>query len=96
MPQAHVPAKLTDLALDALEEEVGCWRRFPMYPGITRLMRFAPLDLSTLGPAGIPPDTHDQSVIYHDVATKDADDLLLRFAMEKVVEAVLGAVSVGG
>ena len=94
MPQANVPAELTDLALDALEEEVGCWRRIPMYPGITRLMRFPPL--GEIGPAEIPPDVHEQSVIYHDVPAKSADDLLLRFAMEKVVEAVLGAVSVSG
>jgi hypothetical protein len=91
MPQASVPAELTDLAIDAMEEEVACWRRIPMYPGVTRLIRFpAMLDV---GPAEIPPDGGD-TVAYHDVPTKLADDMLVRFAMEKVVEAVLGAVSV--
>jgi hypothetical protein len=93
MPQAHVPVELTDLALNALEDEVGCWRRIPMYPGVTRLMRVPPM--GDIGPAEIPPDD-TQAVIYHDVPAKNADDLLLRMAMEKVVEAVLGAVSVSG
>jgi hypothetical protein len=93
MPQANVPAELTDLALNALEDEVGCWRRIPMYPGVTRLMRFPPM--GEIGPAEIPPDD-GQTVIFHDVPTKNADDMLLRIAMEKVVEAVLGAVSVSG
>jgi hypothetical protein len=91
MPASHVPAELTDLALNALEDEVACWRRIPTYPGVTRLMRFPPL--LEIGPAEIPSDD-EQTVIYHDVPAKDADDLLLRMAMEKVVEAVIGAVSV--
>lgn len=95
MPASNVPAELTDLALNALEDEVACWRRIPMYPGVTRLMRFPPMGELDLSPAGanVPPDDA-QTVIYHDVPAKDTDDLLLRMAMEKVVEAVLGAVSV--
>jgi hypothetical protein len=95
MPAAHVPAELTDLALNALEDEVACWRRIPMYSGVTRLMRFPPMDALDLSAAGaaIPPDDQ-QTVVYHDVPTKRADDLLMRFAMEKVVEAILGAISV--
>ena len=95
MPQASVPAELTDLAINAMEEEVACWRRIPMYPGITRLIRFPQLGEIDLSPAGadIPPDG-DETVAYHDIPDKLADDMLVRFAMEKVVEAVLGAVSV--
>ena len=96
MPQANIPAELTDLALNALEDEVACWRRIPMYPGVTRLMRFPRMDDIDLSPAGaaIPP-IEEQTVVYHDVPAKTADDILLRMAMEKVVEAILGAVSVG-
>jgi hypothetical protein len=95
MPASNVPAELTDLALNALEGEVECWRRIPMYEGVVRLMRFPPMDESDLSPSGaaIPPDDQ-QTVVYHDVPTKDADDLLMRFAMEKVVAAVIGAISV--
>ena len=92
MPASNVPADLTDLALNALEDEVACWRRIPMYPGVIRLMRFPSLMETPIGPAEIPDDT--ETVCYHDVPAKDADDILLRMAMEKVVEAVLGAVSV--
>jgi len=95
MPQASVPAELTDLAINAMEEEVACWRRIPMYPGITRLIRFPQLGEIDLSPAGAAlPAEADASVSYHDIPTKDADDMLVRFAMEKVVEAILGAVSV--
>jgi hypothetical protein len=94
MPASNVPAELTDLALNALEDEVACWRRMPMYPGVTRLMRFPALEEIDLSPAGAAISEETSTVVYHDVPAKDADALLMRFAMEKVVEAVLGAVSV--
>ncbi|SDK41888.1 hypothetical protein [Bradyrhizobium ottawaense] len=95
MPQAHIPAELTDLAMNALEDEVACWRRIPMYPGVIRLMRFPQLSEIDLSPAGAAISDDAETVCYHDVQAKQADDLVLRFAMEKVVEAILGAVSVG-
>jgi hypothetical protein len=94
MPASNVPAELTDLALNALEDEVDCWRRIPMYPGVTRLMRFPALEEIDLSHSSAAITDNTESVIYHDVPTKSADALLMRFAMEKVVEAVLGAVSV--
>jgi len=93
MPQANVPAELTNLALDALEDEVACWRRIPMRPGWIRLMRFPQLSEIDLSPSGAAVNSQEE-VIYHDVDAKQADSLVLRFAMEKVVETILGAVSV--
>jgi hypothetical protein len=87
---SNVPAKLVDLALNALEDEVPCWRKLPWRPGYIRLMRFPRID--EIGPAEIPPE--DETVIYHDVPANIADDMIVRFAMEKVVEAVIGAISV--
>lgn len=91
MPASNVPAELTDLALNTLEDEVDCWRRVPLYSGITRLMRFPPMEEIDLSRATV---DDKETVIYHDVPTKDADALLMRFAMEKVLETVIAAISV--
>jgi hypothetical protein len=91
---SNVPAELVDLALNALEDEVGCWRKVPWRPGYIRLMRFPPMSECPIGPAEVP-DDEDSVVICHDVPEKIADDMLMRIAMEKVLETVIGAISVG-
>ena len=88
---SNVPAELVDLALNALEDEVPCWRKLPWRPGYVRLMRFPRLE-APVGPAEVVPD--DEVITYHDVPAETADDMIVRFAMEKVVETVIGAISV--
>jgi hypothetical protein len=89
---SNVPAELVDLALDALDDEVKRWRKMPWAPGRMRLMRFS-LITDPIGPAEVPPP-EEQTVTYHDIPTAMADDMILPLAMEKVVETVIGAVSV--
>lgn len=86
-----VPDKLVDIALDALDDEVKRWRRVPWAPGYIRLMRYP--SIFDIGPAEVPPAGED-TVVYHDVPAHIADDMIVRFAMEKVVESVIGAISV--
>ncbi|MGX9944894.1 hypothetical protein ACTG4Q_20750 [Bradyrhizobium denitrificans] len=87
-----VPAELVDLALNALEEEVACWRKVPWRPDYTRLMRFSDTFDAPIGPAEVP---EEATITCHDVPSHMADDMIVRFAMEKAVEAVIGAISVG-
>jgi hypothetical protein len=88
---SNVPEQLVNLALDALEEEVACWRRVPWREGKVRLMRFP-----TMEPIGVSDIEVDgtMEVAMHDVNAADADNIIVRFAIEKVVEAVIGAISV--
>ncbi|TYO65497.1 hypothetical protein FXV83_16305 [Bradyrhizobium hipponense] len=89
-----VPDELVDLALEALEAEVACWRKVPWRPDYTRLMRFSDTCRGPVGPAEVTEE--EATITCHDVPTHMADDMIVRFAMEKVVEAVIGAISVGG
>jgi len=92
MPEAtsSIPAELVDLALDALDAEVKCWRRVPWAPGHIRLMRCPPMDFSP----GAAMAAADEVITFHDVPADSADDIIVRLAMEKVIEAVIGAISV--
>jgi hypothetical protein len=89
-----VPTELLDLALNTLDEEVKCWRRLPWAPGKVRLMRFPTLSEEPIGVSEFDAES-TQTVIMHDVDKEIADDLIVRFAMEKVLETVIGAISVG-
>ena len=84
-----VPAELVDLALNALEDEVACWRKVPWRPDYVRLMRFS--DSFDAGPSEM---SAEATFTCHDVPAHMADDMIVRFAMEKVVETVIGAISV--
>ena len=90
---SNVPAELVDLALNALEDEVPCWRKLPWRPGYVRLMRFPPMDELT-GESDIDVVGAQEVITYHDVPEKLADDMIVRFAMEKALEAAIGAISV--
>ncbi|WP_316196606.1 hypothetical protein [Bradyrhizobium sp. SZCCHNS3053] len=84
-----VPDELVDLALNTLEEEVSCWRKVPWGPNHVRLTRW-PIDRA---PGEIPSEI--VTVTCHDVPAEMADDILRRIAIEKVLEVVIGAISVG-
>ncbi|WP_439357838.1 hypothetical protein [Bradyrhizobium sp. DASA03007] len=84
-----IPADLVNIALDALDAEVKLWRRVPWAPGHIRLMRYSePMDV---GPAEV---SVEASIQCHDVPERMADDMIVRFAMEKALEAAIGAISV--
>jgi hypothetical protein len=85
-----VPAQLVDLALHTLDEEVKRWRRVPWRPGWVRLIRYYEIDI-TRGPDVVPPE--EETIAYHDVPEHFADDMIVRFAMEKALEAAIGAIS---
>jgi hypothetical protein len=85
-----VPDELVNIALDALDDEVKRWRRVPWAPGYIRLMRYPDMDLS-VGGAEV---AKDDVITCHDVPVNTADDLIVRFAMEKALEAAIGAISV--
>jgi hypothetical protein len=86
-----VPTELLDLALNTLDDEVACWRRLPWAPGKVRLMRFP--QMAPIGESDIDVDSA-QEIICHDCDKDAADSLIVRFAMEKVLETVIGAISV--
>lgn len=93
----RVPDFLVNAALDALDDEVKRWRKVPWAPGYTRLTRYPLLsdfDLSAEGANVIPSD--EETISFHDVPTGIADDILLRFAMEKVIEKIVEVVQPGG
>lgn len=84
-----VPDQLVDIALEALDAEVKLWRRVPWAPGHTRLMRYSePIDL---GPGDM---SAEAKIECHDVPAGMADDMIVRFAMEKALEAAIAAISV--
>lgn len=85
-----VPNQLVDLALHTLDEEVKRWRRVPWRPGWIRLIRYSEIDI-TRGPEVLPPE--EETIVYHDVPEGVADDMIVRFAMEKALEAAIGAIS---
>lgn len=86
-----VPDELVDLALEKLDAEVTLWRRVPWAPGYIRLMRYSePLD----GPPGEMSAMATATITCHDVPASIADDMIVRFGMEKAIEAVIGAISV--
>ena len=87
---SNVPAELVDLALNALEDEVPCWRKLPWRPGYVRLMRFPPMD-ALIGESDIDVDGAQEVITYHDVPADIADDMIVRFAMEKALEAAIAA-----
>lgn len=79
-------ASLTNTALDALEDELGCWMRVgTSLPRTTRLIRYPVIDLS-VGPSDMP--TEEDVVIHMDVPDQDVNKFLTRMAMEKVVLAL--------
>jgi hypothetical protein len=84
-----VPDQLVDLALEHLDDEVKRWRRVPWAPGYIRLMRCPDMP----GPAEITAQAMEQEIVCHDVPAALADDMIVRFAMEKAIEAVIGAIS---
>ncbi|WP_029083429.1 hypothetical protein [Bradyrhizobium sp. th.b2] len=86
-----VPDELVDLALEHLDAEVKRWRRVPWAPGHIRLLRYS-LCVDDIGPAEEPQS--QETITCHDVPAHMADDMIVRFAMEKAVEAVIGAISV--
>ena len=84
---------LTDIALDALEEELGCWQRIGTdQPRMTRLIRQPPMGPITCD--GIIPDDAMQVVVMECIPDKDVNKFLTRMAMEKVVAAI--ALGLGG
>ena len=84
-----VPDELVDLALEALDAEVKLWRRVPWGPSQIKLMRYSePLDA---GPSEMSAESY---ITTYDVPAKRADEMIVRFAMEKALEAVIGAISV--
>jgi hypothetical protein len=87
-----VPDKLVDLALNTLDDEVKRWRRVPWRPGYIRLIRYPASFDTPIGPAEIVPE--EETITCHDVPVDLADDMIVRFAMEKVLETVIGAISV--
>jgi hypothetical protein len=89
---SNVPAELVDLSLNALEDEVPCWRKLPWRPGYVRLMRFP--TMAPIGESDIAVDGAQEVITYHDVPADIADDMIVRFAMEKALEAAIGAISV--
>jgi hypothetical protein len=86
-----VPDALVDLALNTLDDEVKRWRRVPWRPGWIRLMRYS-FDEATIGEGTVPSD--EDTITVHDVPEAIADDMIVRFAMEKVLEVAIGAISV--
>jgi hypothetical protein len=87
-----VPVELVDLALNALEDEVACWRKVPWGPDYVRLMRFSDPFAAPIGPAEV--TAEEATIICRDVPAHMANDMIVRFAMEKVVETVISAISV--
>jgi hypothetical protein len=85
-----VPDQLVDLALDALDGEVKLWRRVPWAPGQTRLIRYPDLP----APGEMTAEAMEEKIVCHDVPNAMADDMIVRFGMEKALEAFLGAISV--
>jgi hypothetical protein len=85
-----VPDQLVDLALEALDAEVKLWRRVPWAPGHIRLIRYPDLP----APGEMTAEAMEEKVVYHDVPSALADDMIVRFAMEKALEAAIGAISV--
>jgi hypothetical protein len=85
-----VPDALVDLALNTLDDEVKRWRRVPWRPGWIRLMRYS--ESLDAGPGDVV--SEDATITVHDVPERMADDMIVRFAMEKVLEVAIGAISV--
>lgn len=84
--------QLTNTALDALEEELGCWMRVgTSLPRTTRLIRYPVVDVS-VGPTEM---SSEEVVIHMDVADNDVNKFLTRMAMEKVVIALQRELSNG-
>ncbi|ARQ95380.1 hypothetical protein [Bradyrhizobium phage BDU-MI-1] len=89
----RVPDALVDLALETLDDEVKRWRKVPWRPDYVRLIRGPLLKDLDLGPSGAAVTAATEEVMtYHDVPTALADDILLRFAMEKVIETIVETV----
>jgi hypothetical protein len=87
-----VPDQLVDIALNALDDEVKRWRRVPWAPGYIRLMRYPDIMDAAPGLGTLP--TEDDVITCHDVPVHMADDMIVRFAMEKALEAAISAISV--
>jgi hypothetical protein len=73
--------RLLDLALDALEDELRCWTRLGTHQSkTTRLLR----DPVRTQPLGAPIDK-DAAITFIDVPDSEANAILTRVAMDKVV-----------
>lgn len=92
----RVPDFLVNVALDALDDEVKRWRKVPWAPGYTRLTRYPLLMDLDLSADGADVVSVDETISFHDVPSGIADDILLRFAMEKVIEKIVEVVQPGG
>lgn len=92
----RVPDALVNLALDTLDDEVRRWRKVPWRRDYVRLMRGPLLEDFDLSASGADIVPEEETITYHDVPAGIADDILLRFAMEKVIEKIVETVKPEG
>ena len=86
MPTERQMERLTNVALDAMEDEVAAWRRIGTWmPQMTRLVRYP--RIPDIGPAEIP--QVEETAQHIELPDHQVNDFLRRAAVQAAVKALL-------